>query len=86
MTVYEKLKVHHSEEKTIASPRAPDDLTKIKGIGLGTAEKLNVRKIYTYQQLAEMSPEKLSEAPGIGMATAKKIIEETNKFLGGIQL
>ncbi len=77
--VYEKL----SEEKTVGLSQTTDDLTKIKGIGSGTAEKLKIRKIYTYRQLAEMTPEKLSEAPGIGMATAKKIIEEANKFLGG---
>lgn len=54
--VYEKLKVKLPEEKTIKLPKIIDDLTKIKGIGSGTAEKLNVRKIYTYRQLAEMTP------------------------------
>ena len=83
--VYEKLKVDLPEEKTIALPQDIDDLTKIKGIGSGTAEKLNIRKIYTYRQLAEITPEKLSEAPGVGIATARKIIEEAKKFLIGIQ-
>ncbi len=73
------------EERTDELAQTTDDLTKINGIGSGTAEKLKVRKIYTYRQLAELTPEKLSEAPGIGMATAKKIIEEAKKFLGGMQ-
>jgi len=62
-----------------------DDLTKIKGIGSGTAEKLNTRKIYTYRQLAELTPEKLSEAPGVGIATARKFIEEAKNLLGEFQ-
>ena len=83
--VYEKINVELPEEKTIALPQSTDDLTKIKGIGSGTAEKLNVRKIYTYRQLAEITPEKLSEAPGIGIATARRFIEEAKKLLNGIQ-
>ena len=83
--VYEKIKVKFPEEETIALPQNTDDLTKIKGIGSGTAEKLNFRKIYTYRQLAEITPEKLSEAPGIGIATARIFIEEAKKFLEGIQ-
>ena len=83
--VYEKINVELSEEKANGLPQTTDDLTKIKGIGSGTAEKLNVRKIYTYRQLTETTPEKLSEAPGIGVATARKIIEEAKRLLGGIQ-
>ena len=83
--VYEKIRVKLPEEKPIGLPQTTDDLTKIKGIGSGTAEKLNVRKIYTYRQLAEITPEKLSEAPGIGIAMARKIIEEAKKLLGGIE-
>ena len=83
--VYEKINVELPEEKTIKLPQITDDLTRIKGIGSGTAEKLNVRKIYTYRQLAEITPEKLSEAPGIGIATARKFIEEAKKLLEGIQ-
>ena len=83
--VYEKINVELLEEKAIALPQATDDLTKIKGIGSGTAEKLNVRKIYTYRQLAEITPEKLSEAPGVGIATARKFIEEAKKLLEVIQ-
>ena len=83
--VYEKINVGLSEEKTNNLPQIADDLTKIKGIGSGTAEKLNVRKIYTYRQLAEIVPEKLSEAPGVGIATARKFIEEAKKLLEGIQ-
>ncbi len=83
--VYEKIKVGHSEEKSIGLPQTADNLTKIKGIGSGTAEKLNARKIYTYRQLAEITPEKLSEAPGIGIATARKFIEEAKNLLGEFQ-
>ena len=83
--VYEKINVELPEEKTIALPQTTDDFTKIKGIGSGTAEKLNIRKIYTYRQLAEITPEKLSEAPGVGIATARKFIEEAKKLLKEIQ-
>ena len=83
--IYEKINVDPPEEKTIELPQNTNNLTKIKGIGSGTAEKLNVRKIYTYRQLAEITPEKLSEAPGVGIATARKFIEEAKKLLEGIQ-
>jgi len=83
--VYEKIKVDLPEEKTVRLPQSTDDLTKIKGIGAGTAEKLNARKIFYYRQLAEITPEKLSEAPGIGVATAKIFIEEAKKLLERIQ-
>ena len=73
------------EERADNLPQTTDDLTKIKGIGSGTAEKLNARKIYTYRQLAELTPEKLSEAPGIGIATARKFIEEAKNLLGEFQ-
>ncbi len=83
--VYEKINVELSEERSIGLPQTADDLTEIKGIGSGTAEKLNARKIYTYRQLAEITPEKLSEAPGIGVATARKFIEEAKSLLGESQ-
>jgi hypothetical protein len=83
--VYEKIKVNLPQEKAVLLPKIVDDLTKIKGIGTGTAEKLNVRKIYNYRQLAEMTPEKLSEAPGIGITTARNIIEEARNLLGDFQ-
>jgi predicted flap endonuclease-1-like 5' DNA nuclease len=35
-----------------ASPPKPDDLKKIKGIGLKISQQLNLRGIYTYEQLA----------------------------------
>jgi len=83
--VYENINVELSEGEAVALPQTTDDLTKIKGIGSGTAEKLNVRKIYTYRQLAEITPEKLSEAHGIGIATARKFIEEAKILLGEFQ-
>jgi len=73
------------EERADKLPQTTNDLTKIKGIGPGTAEKLNARKIYTYRQLAELTPEKLSEAPGVGIATARKFIEEAKNLLGEFQ-
>jgi len=73
------------EERVDKLPQTIDDLTEIKGIGPGTVEKLNARKIYTYRQLAELTPEKLSEAPGIGIATARKFIEEAKNLLGIFQ-
>jgi len=83
--IYEKISVEPPEEKTITLPQTTDDLTKIKGIGSSTAEKLNTRKIYTYRQLAELTPEKLSETPGVGIATARKFIEEAKNLLGEFQ-
>jgi len=73
------------EELTDKLPQSTNDLTKIKGIGPGTVEKLNARRIYTYRQLAELTPEKLSEAPGVGIATARKFIEEAKNLLGEFQ-
>jgi hypothetical protein len=73
------------EERADELSQTIDDLTEIKGIGLGTVEKLNAMKIYTYRQLAELTPEKLSEAPGIGIATARKFIEEAKNLLGEFQ-
>lgn len=77
--------VEAPEEQPNKLPQITDDFTIIKGIGSGIAEKLNARKIYTYQQLAEITPEKLSEAPGVGITTARKFIEEAKKLLNGIQ-
>ena len=51
--VYEKINVDLPEEKTAGLSQNPDDLPKIKGIGAGTAEKLNARRIFYYRQLAE---------------------------------
>ena len=77
--------VEAPEERENKLPQTTDDLTKIKGIGSSTAEKLNTRKIYTYRQLAELTPEKLSEAPGVGIASARKFIEEAKNLLGELQ-
>jgi hypothetical protein len=73
------------EEREEILPQTTDDLTEIKGIGLGTAERLKTMKVYTYRQLAELTPEKLSEAPGIGIATARKFIEEAKNLLSEFQ-
>ena len=73
------------EKRVDELPQTTDDLAEIKGIGSGTVEKLNARRIYTYRQLAELSPEELSETPGIGIATARKFIEEAKNLLGEFQ-
>ncbi len=73
------------EERTDELAQTTDDLTKINGIGPGTAEKLNAMRIYTYRQLAELTPERLSEAPGVGIATARKFIDEAKNLLGEFQ-
>ena len=62
-----------------------DDLTKIKGIGTTTAEKLYNAKIVTVRQIAEMTPEKLSETPGIGLATATKFIIAAKNYVASSQ-
>lgn len=62
-----------------------DDLTKIKGIGSTTAEKLYNAKIVTVRQIAEMTPERLSETPGIGLATATKFIAAAKNRLESYQ-
>ena len=62
-----------------------DDLTKIKGIGTTTAEKLYNAKIVTVKQIAEMTPERLSETPGIGLATATKFITAAKNHLESSQ-
>ncbi len=61
------------------------DLTKIKGIGTTTAEKLYNAKIVSVRQIAEMTPERLSETPGIGLATATKFITAAKNYLESSQ-
>jgi len=73
------------EERANNLPQTTDDLTNIKGIGSGIAEKLNTRKIFTYRQLTKLTPEKLSEAPGVSIAMARKFIEEAKNLLREFQ-
>ena len=72
--------VYGTQENIVSEPPR-DDLTKIKGIGATTAEKLYKAKIVTVKQLTKITPEKLSEIPGVGLATATKIIVEAKTYL-----
>jgi len=67
------------------SESSKDDLTKIKGIGTTTAEKLYNAKIVSVQQITEMTPARLSETPGIGLATATKFIAAAKDLLETFQ-
>ena len=78
----QKLVVENAKEKSFISPQAADDLTKIKGIGLGTALKLNNANFYTFKQLADISPDILSEIPGISDISAYKFITGAKNLLG----
>ena len=76
--------VYGTHENMVSEP-SRDDLTKIKGIGATTAEKLYNAKIVTIKQIAEMNPERLSETPGVGLATATKIIASAKTYLSSSQ-
>ncbi len=76
--------VYGTHENIVSEP-SRDDLTKIKGIGSTTAEKLYNAKIVSVKQIAEMTPERLSETPGIGLATATKFIAAAKDRLGSSQ-
>ena len=78
----QKLVVENAKEKSFNSPKNAEDLTVIKGIGPGTALKLNRAKIYTFKQLAKVSPEIISEIPGINITTALKFIRGAKNLLG----
>ena len=76
--------VYGTHENIVSEP-SRDDLTKIKGIGSTTAEKLYNAKIVSVRQIAEMTPERLSETPGIGLATATKFITAAKNHLKSSQ-
>jgi len=76
--------VYGTHENMVSEP-SRDDLTKIKGIGVTTAEKLYNAKIETVKQIAEMTPERLSETPGIGLASATKFIAAAKNRLEASQ-
>ena len=81
----QKLVVENAREKSFNSSQAADDLTTIKGIGPGTALKLNRANFYTFKQLAEISLDILSEIPGISDTTAHKFITGAKNLLGEFQ-
>lgn len=76
--------VYGTHENNVSEPFR-DDLTKIKGIGTTTAEKLYNAKIVFVKQIAEMTPNKLSETPGIGLVTATKFIAAAKTYLSNSQ-
>ncbi len=78
----QKLVVENAKEKSFISPQTADDLTEIKGIGSGTALKLNRANFYTFKQLADISPDILSEIPGISDTSAHKFITGAKNLLG----
>ncbi len=71
----------YGTQENVVAEFSRDDLTKIKGIGSTTAEKLYNAKIVSVRQIAEMTPDRLSETPGIGLATATKFITAAKNFL-----
>ncbi len=75
----------YGTQKNVVVKLSRDDLTKIKGIGTTTAEKLYNAKIVTVRQIAEMTPERLSETPGIGLTTATKFITAAKNYLDSSQ-
>lgn len=81
----QKLVVENVKEKSFNSSQNTDDLTEIKGIGQGTAIKLNNANIISFKQLADVSPEILSEIPGINLTTANKFITGAKNILDGYQ-
>ena len=76
--------VYGTQENIVSEP-SREDLTKIKGIGANTAEKLYKAKIVTVMQIVEMTPEKLSETPGIGLISATKFIAAAKTYLSDSQ-
>ena len=75
----------YGTQESVAVELSRDDLTKIKGIGSTTAEKLYNAKIVSVRQIAKMTPERLSETPGIGLATATKFIAAAKNQLESSQ-
>ncbi|MHA1236003.1 MAG: helix-hairpin-helix domain-containing protein [Promethearchaeota archaeon] len=76
--------VYGTQENQV-SESSRNDLTKIKGIGATTAERLYNTKIITVKQIAEMTPEILSETPGVGLTTALKFITAAKDYLKSSQ-
>ncbi len=75
----------YGTQESVVVELSRDDLTKIKGIGSTTAEKLYNAKIVSVRQIAKMTPERLSETPGIGLATATKFIAAAKNQLESSQ-
>ncbi|MBD3193706.1 MAG: DUF4332 domain-containing protein [Candidatus Lokiarchaeota archaeon] len=71
-----------SEEQTL------NELTRVKGIGPTSADRLNKAGIKSIEEIARSKPEELAWIKGIGLASATQIIESANELLkveSGIQ-
>lgn len=62
----------------------PDDLTAIRGIGLGLQSRLNEAGIYTYAQLARSTPQELRQVLGAAarLANVEAWIEQARELAG----
>lgn len=59
---------------------APDDLTKVKGIGPAYAARLNEANIQTYEQLKKLSVIELAAKLNINETWASNILDEARNF------
>lgn len=70
----------------IAPPAAPDDLTKIKGVGPALARELNSLGVHTFHQLAELNREeiaRINDQIGFpGRVEREHWVEQARKFGG----
>lgn len=57
-------------EADIANPSEPDDLTRLRGVGPATAEKLQDAGFTTFLELARSVPEQVAEMAEISLRTA----------------
>ncbi len=65
----------NDEQPAEEEERPSDDLTRIKGVGPVTAERLHEAGIDSFAQLASMSPEEVAEAGRTSVGTAGSWIE-----------
>ena len=59
---------------------APDDLTKVRGIGAKRAAELNAKGVLTYQQLADYDTERLHVLMEATQATIERWQAEARKL------
>ena len=60
----------------------PDDLTRIRGVGVGIQCRLNRGGVWTFAQLARMTPEEIDELTGItvGGVIRRRMIEQAREL------
>ncbi|MFW9971141.1 MAG: helix-hairpin-helix domain-containing protein [Candidatus Odinarchaeota archaeon] len=66
-----------------------EELIRVRGIGLTSAERLINAGVKTIEQIAKSKPEQLAWIKGIGMISAKKLIQNANELINlekGIQI